>query len=66
MDLARIFNGKKFMWDGSVYNDEKERREIAQKYKDDGFEVEMVDEGGEYFLFTRRVVTEVVVEGTPP
>jgi len=66
VDLARIFNGKKFMWDGSVYNDEKERREIAQKYKDDGFEVEMVDEGGEYFLFTRRVVTEVVVEGTPP
>ena len=66
MDLARIFNGKKFMWDGKVYTDEKERREISQKYKDDGFEVELVDEGGEYFLFTRRVVTEVVVEGTPP
>ena len=65
MDLARIFDGKKFMWDGSVYNDEKERREIAQKYKDDGFEVELVEEDGEYFLFTRRLVTEVVVEGTP-
>jgi len=66
MELARIFNGKKFMWDGRRYTDEKERREIAQKYQDDGFEVEMVEEGGEYFLFTRRVVKEVVVEGTPP
>ena len=65
MELARIFNGKKFMWDGIIYSDEKERREVAQKYKDDGFEVEMVEEGGEYFLFTRRVVTEIVVEGTP-
>ena len=65
MELVRIFNGKKFMWDGRVYTDEKERREIGQKYKDDGFEVETVEEGGEYFLFTRRVVTEVVVEGKP-
>ncbi len=65
MELARIFNGKKFMWDGKVYADEKERREVSQKYKDDGFEVEPVEEGDQYFLFTRRVVTEVVVEGKP-
>ena len=65
MELARIFNGKKFMWDGKVYTDEKERNEIAQKYKDDGFEVETVEEGNQYFVFTRRLVTEVVVEGQP-
>ena len=65
MELARIFNGKKFMWDGKVYTNEKERNEIAQKYKDDGFEVETVEEENQYFVFTRRVVTEVVVEGQP-
>jgi len=65
MELARIFNGKKFMWDGKAYTDEKEAGDINQKYKDDGFEVELVEEGGECFLFTRRVVTEVVVEGSP-
>jgi hypothetical protein len=65
MELARTFNGKKFMWDGKVYTDEKERRGISQKYKDDGFEVELVEEENQYFLFTRRVVTEVVVEGQP-
>ncbi len=65
MELARIFNGKKFMWDGRIYTNEEERREIAQKYKDDGFEVELVEEENQYFLFTRRVVTEGVVEGEP-
>ncbi len=65
MELARIFDGKKFMWDGKVYADEKERREVSQKYKDDGFQVELVEEEKQYFLFTRRVVTEVVVEGQP-
>lgn len=65
MELARIFNGKKFMWDGRVYTNEEERREVAQKYRDDGFEVELVEEENQYFLFTRRVVTEVVVEGEP-
>ena len=63
MELARIFNEKKFMWDGRIYTDEKEYKGIAQKYKDDGFEVELVEEENQYFLFTRRVVTEVVVEG---
>ena len=53
------------MWDGKAYTNEKERREISQKYKDDGFEVELVEEENQYFLFTRRVVTEVVVEGKP-
>ena len=65
MELARVIDGKKFMWDGRVYTNEKERGEIAQKYNDDGFEVELVDEENQYFLFTRRVVTEVVVEGQP-
>ena len=66
MELARVFNGKKFMWDTRTYTDENERKEIAQKYRDDDFEVELVEEGEQYFLFTRRVVKEVVVEGEPP
>ena len=65
MELARIYDGKKFMWDGKAYTDEKERREVSQKYKDDGFQVELVEKENQYFLFTRRVVTEVVVEGQP-
>ncbi len=65
MELARVFNGKKFMWDGKVYTDEKEAKETGQKYKEDGFEVELIEEENQYFLFTRRMVKEVVVEGQP-
>lgn len=65
MELARVINEKKYMWDGKVYSTDNERREIAQKYKDDGFEVENVDEEGQLYLFTRRLVKEVIVEGKP-
>lgn len=65
MELARTFSGKKFMWDGKTYQNRKEAEEVGQKYKDDGFEVELVEEEAQCFLFTRRVVKEVVVEGKP-
>lgn len=63
--MARTFGGKKFMWDGRVYEDQKEAQEVGQKYRGDGFEVELVEENGQCFLFTRRVVKEMVVEGQP-
>jgi len=65
MELARIFDEKKFMWDGRAYNDVKEMMETKQKYQKDGFEVRVVEEDNRYFLFTRRVVKEVVVEEKP-
>ncbi len=65
MELARVFDDKKFMWDGRAYDDVEEMRKVSQKYQDDGFEVREVKEGNQYFLFTRRVVKEVVIEGSP-
>ncbi len=65
MELARIYDGKKFMWDGRAYDDVEEMRKFTQRYQNDGFEVREVKEGSQYFLFTRRVATEVVVEGKP-
>ncbi len=65
MELARIFSGKKFMWDGSVYPNRNEANGVGQQYQSNGFDVELVEEGERYFLFTRRVVKEVIVEGKP-
>ena len=56
MVVARICGGKKFMWDGKVYQSQKEAEEVGQRYRGDGFEVELVQEGQDYLLFTRRVV----------
>ena len=65
MDLARLFNGKKYMWDGKTYADEKEAKEVSRQYQEESFDVEVVEEEGQYYLFTRRVVTQVVVEESP-
>jgi hypothetical protein len=66
-DVSKIINGKKFMWDGVVYESKKETDDTMQKYKKDEFEVELIEEEGKHLLYTRRVVTDIVVEGeTPP
>ncbi|MBS3905564.1 MAG: hypothetical protein KGZ49_00885 [Syntrophaceae bacterium] len=58
-----MYKDKKFMWDGIDYPSQEKALEKAQKYKDDGFEVETYEESEKTYLYTRRVVKEVVVEG---
>jgi hypothetical protein len=65
-DISKMINSKKFMWDGVVYESEKEAQDTMKKYKEDNFEVEMKEEEGKYLLYTRRLVTEIVVEGEAP
>ena len=66
MDNVKIFNGKKFMWDGKTYTTESEALKVKEEYEKNNFETRLVSEENDHFLFTRRVVTEVVVEGQPP
>jgi len=65
MDLARVFNGKKYMWDGRIYETKQDMKKTAEEYAKENFKVEEVEEEGKNYLFTRRLVTEVVVEGSP-
>jgi hypothetical protein len=60
--LAAKIDGKKFMWDKGHYFTEQEAREKMTQYKKDGFEAECVEENGEYLVYTRRLVTEIVLE----
>ena len=60
-NLAQIADGKKFMWDGRRFENREEALKVAATYRADGFEVRMVQEGAECFLYTRRVVKEVAV-----
>jgi hypothetical protein len=56
-----LMNGKKFMWDGVDYPSGEKRSEAINKYRTDGFEVELCEEEGKTHLYTRRVVKQVVV-----
>ena len=61
-DLAKKIDGKKFMWDKGHYSTEEEAREKLVQYEKDGFEAECAEENGKYLVYTRRVVTEIVLE----
>ena len=61
-EQARFFDGKKFMWDGEEYDSEKKANAAQKQYKENGFEVQLCREDDNVLLYTRRVVTEVVLE----
>jgi hypothetical protein len=58
--------GKKYLWDGYIYENEADAQRAEKGYKSDGFETKILHEGERYLVYTRRVVEEVVVEGPPP
>ena len=56
MELARLFDGRKFMWDGKVYDNETDSQNQEQHYRALGFEVRSLAEAEKHYLFTRRVI----------
>jgi hypothetical protein len=65
-DISKMIEGKKFMWDGETYESEEQAQEVKKKYEDDKFEAELIQEENQFFVYSRRVVTEIVLEGEPP
>lgn len=57
-----LYREKKFMWDGIDYPSKEEALEKIQEYKNKGFEVETFEESGKTYLYTRRVVKEIIVQ----
>lgn len=60
--LAIRKDGKKFMWDKGIYPTEAEAKERMTQYQKQNFEVTLLSEEGKHLLYTRRVVTEIVLE----
>ncbi|MBE0432638.1 hypothetical protein IBX73_04125 [candidate division WOR-3 bacterium] len=65
-ESVRFFDGHKYMWDCAVCGTKEEAEAKKTKYENGNFEVRIVEEENKFFLYTRRVVTEVKVEGAPP
>jgi hypothetical protein len=54
---------KKFMWDGQAYETEEAATAVAQRYEAKGFEVRVIPHESSVCLYTRRLVTELEVDG---
>ena len=65
MDNFRVIDDKKFMWDGEDYESKSSAQENMATYNQKGFTTKLIEEDGKFFVFTRRVVTEIIVEGEP-
>jgi hypothetical protein len=63
---VRFFDRHKFVWDGETYGAAPAAEARKAEYEAQGFETQLAEEEGQVFLYTRRVVKEVVVEGEPP
>ncbi len=61
---SRKVDGRKFMWDGTEFGSEADANAATEKYRSEGFEAVVVA-GEKFHVFTRRVVTDVKVEGGP-
>jgi hypothetical protein len=60
-NLAMISDGKKFMWDGQLYDNKEEASRAGESYQKENFLIRTVEEGGKFLVYTRRTVKEVVV-----
>jgi hypothetical protein len=60
--MAKKMDGKKFMWDTGNYSNEAEAKEKMALYEKDGFETRLVKEENTFLVYTRRVVTEIILE----
>jgi len=61
-EKTRFFEGKKYMWDGQEYDNEEQASSVEKQYTEKGFEVQMWPEDGKALIYTRRIVTEIVLE----
>jgi hypothetical protein len=61
-DMAKKMDGKKFMWDSRNYSSEAKAKEKMAVYEKVGFETRLIKQKSKFLLYTRRVVTEIVLE----
>lgn len=57
-----MLDGKKFMWDGGVYDAREDAEKTRDAYRADAFEVQLVEHEGKCLLYTRRAVKQVTTQ----
>jgi len=53
---SETFDGMKYMQDGRVYGSREDAEKAMESYKSEGFDVRLLEEGGAFLVFSRRVV----------
>ena len=64
MENVRFVDGKKFMWDGRTCESQEAADTTRQVYEADGFEARIHEDDGGFLVYTRRLATQTVAEGS--
>ncbi len=59
---VRLVEGRKFMWDGRVYDSRDDALAARTGYEHDGFDTDVCEQDGKHFVYTRRIVRQVVTD----
>lgn len=65
-ELAIWRDGDKYMWDGASYATRDEAEAKAKAYAGNDFETQVIESERAFLVYSRRVVTEIVLEGEAP
>ena len=63
-NLTITTEGKKFMWDGRVFDTREESLQQAEAYRKDNFEARTLEQDEKFLVYSRRVVKELVLTTT--
>ena len=63
---VRFCERQKFLWDGEEYDSSSAAEAKKGEHEAQGFQTQLFAEKTKYFVYTRRVVKEVVVQGEAP
>lgn len=61
-NITEKMDGKKFMWDKGYYSTEAAAKERMDEYEKDGFETRLIKDEGKFLVYTRRGVSEIILE----
>lgn len=65
-DSVMFCQGDKSMWDGELYETHEAAKAKQKEYEAHDFETKLVEQEGKFLVYSRRVVTEIVLKGDAP
>jgi len=60
--LAEKFDGKKYMWDGELYETEEQANQSSETYRKEGFEAKVSKNSDKYLVYSRRLAAVQAAE----
>ena len=66
MENYIVVENRKYLWDGETYENAEDAQDKIAEYEKEHFETRLVEDDCQFLVYSRRVVTDIVLGGAPP